>query len=79
MATVTLNEVLELTRKLPVEEQEKLMDLVRRERIERWRQEVAEEGEEAKKDFLAGKLKAEPAEAIIARLEADWAKEDQAK
>lgn len=75
MATVTLNQVLELTRKLPVDEQEMLVDLVRRGRIDTWRKELARDADKARKDFLAGKLKAEKVEAVIGRLEADWAKD----
>ena len=75
MATVTLNQVLELTTKLPDDQQEMLVDIVRRRRIENWRKELADYSDQAEKDFLAGKLKAERAETIIARLQSDWAKE----
>ncbi len=76
MATVTLKQVLELTRKLPDDEQEMLVDLVRRGRIDAWRKELARDADKARKDFLAGKLKAEKVESVIARLEADWAKDE---
>ncbi len=79
MATVTLNQVLELTQKLPDDEQEMLVDLVRRQRSENWRKELARDADQAREDFLAGKLKAEKVEVIIARLESDWAKEDETK
>ena len=75
MATVTLNQVLELTTKLPDDQQEMLVDIVRRRRIENWRKELADYSDQAEKDFLVGKLKAERAETIIARLQSDWAKE----
>ncbi len=68
MATVTLNQVLELTRRLPGEDQDMLVDLVRRSRGEEWRKNLAKDARQAERDYRAGKLKAEPVEDLIARL-----------
>ena len=75
MTTVTLNQVLELTRKLPGDEQDMLVDLVRRGRIDHWRNGLAKYAKKARQDFMRGKLKAENAEDILARLQSDWAKD----
>ena len=68
MMTITLNQVLELTRKLPGDEQDMLVDLVRKSRAEQWRKQLARDAHKAERDYRAGKLKAEPVEALIARL-----------
>ena len=68
MTTVTLNQVLQLTRRLPGEEQDMLIDLVRRSRAEQWRKQLAKDARQAERDFRAGKLQAEPVEDLIARL-----------
>ena len=68
MATVTLNQVLQLTRKLPGEDQDMLVELVRRTRSEQWRKSLAKDARKAERDFSAGKLKSEPVEELISRL-----------
>ena len=73
MATVTLNQVLQLTRKLPGEDQDMLVELVRRNRAEHWRKAVAKDARKSERDFRAGKLKSESAESLVARLRAEWA------
>ncbi len=75
MAAVTLNQVLELTRKLPGDEQDMLVELVRRSRAEQWRRDLVRDGRKAVKDFRAGKLKVERAEDYVARLRVEWANE----
>ncbi len=68
MAAVTLDRVLTEAETLPAEEQEILENLLRRRRIETWRQETAAEAKSAIKAFRSGKLKSQSAENLIASL-----------
>jgi hypothetical protein len=68
MAGLTLDRVLTEAEALPAEEQEILESLLRRRRIETWRQETAAEARSAIRAFRSGKLKSQPAESLIARL-----------
>ena len=68
MASPTLDRVLSEAGALPADEQEMLEDLLRRRRIEAWREDTAAEAEAAIKAFRSGKLKSQPVESIIARL-----------
>ena len=70
MATLTLDRVLTDAEHLPSDEQEILEDLLRKRRIEAWRAETAAEAKNAAASFRSGKLKAQSAESIIARLRA---------
>jgi hypothetical protein len=68
MAAVTLDRVLTEAEALPAEEQEILENLLRRRRIETWRQETAAEAKSAIKAFRSGKLKSQSVENLIASL-----------
>ena len=68
MATPTLDKVLTAAGRLPSEERQILEDLLRKRRIEAWRAETAAEGKKSAVAFRSGKLKAQSAEDIIARL-----------
>ena len=68
MATLTLDRVLTDAEALPADELEMLEGLLRKRRIEAWRQETAAAAKEAAKSFRAGKLKPQSAESTIARL-----------
>jgi hypothetical protein len=68
MAAVTLEQVLTYAESLPAEEQEILADLLKKRRIEAWREETANAAADAVVQYRAGKLKAQPAEAVVARL-----------
>jgi hypothetical protein len=68
MATLTLDRVLTDAERLPLEEQQILEDLLRKRRIEAWRAETATEGRKSATAFRSGKLKAQSAEEVIARL-----------
>jgi hypothetical protein len=70
MATLTLDRVLTDAEHLPSDEQEILEDLLRKRRIEAWRAETATEAKNDAAAFRSGKLKAQSAESIIARLRA---------
>lgn len=68
MATLTLDKVLTDAGRLSSEEHRMLEDLLRKRRIETWRAETATEGRKSAAAFRLGKLKAQSAEAVIARL-----------
>jgi hypothetical protein len=70
MSPMTLDQVLTSAEALPYDEQEMLENLLRKQRMEAWRQATAAEAKKALKALRAGKLKAETAEAVIARLRA---------
>jgi hypothetical protein len=70
MNALTLDRVLTDAENLPKDEQEILEDLLRNRRIEAWREETATEAKNAAAAFRAGKLKAQSADSIIARLRA---------
>ena len=70
MATLTLDSVLTAAEHLPLDEQEILEDLLRKRRIDLWRRETADEARQAATAFRSGKLKAQSAESVIARLRA---------
>jgi len=68
MAALTLERVLTEAETLPAEEQEMLESLLRKRRLEAWRAETAAEAKNAAAAFRSGKLKAQSAESVIARL-----------
>jgi CHASE3 domain sensor protein len=68
MAPLTLDRVLTEAEALPADEREILESLLRRRRIEAWRQETAAEAKTAIKAVRAGKLKSQSAESLIASL-----------
>ena len=70
MKTLTLDRVLTDAEHLSAEERELLEDLLRQRRIEAWRRETASEAKQASTAFRAGKLKADSADSVIARLRA---------
>jgi hypothetical protein len=62
---MTLDQVLSSAETLPSDEGEILEELLRKRRIEAWRQETAAAARKAVRAFRAGKLKAEPVESVI--------------
>ena len=72
MATVTLNKVLQLAGALPEDEQELLVEIIRKRRAEAWRKEVANYARKASRQVRAGKLKGETAESLVQRLSNQW-------
>jgi hypothetical protein len=53
---------------LPLEEQEMLIGVLRKRQAEAWRRELAVDVRKARRDYRAGKLKAESVEQLSARL-----------
>ena len=70
MNAPTLDRVLTDAGQLPPDEREILEDLLRQRRIEAWRMETAGEAKRAIAAFRSGKLKAQSADTVIARLRA---------
>lgn len=68
MTTLTLDRVLTDAGRLPSDEQQILEDLLRQRRVEAWRTETATGAKESAAALRSGKLKAQSAEAVIARL-----------
>ena len=68
MAPSTLDRVLSEAEASPADEQEMLEDLLRRRRIEAWRQDTAAELEATIKAFRSGRLKNQSVENVITRL-----------
>jgi hypothetical protein len=68
MAAPTLDRVLTDAERLPSEERQILEDLLRTRRMEAWRAETAIAGRRSAAAFRSGKLKAQSAEEVIARL-----------
>ena len=71
-AAVTLNDALQIFGKLSGEDQDMMLEIARRQRIEFWRKETAAYGRKAMADSRAGKLKSYTAEELIARLSKQW-------
>jgi len=71
-ATVTLNDALQIFGKLSAEDQDMMLEIARRQRIESWRKESAAYGRKAMALSRAGKLKSYTAEELIARLSKQW-------
>ena len=68
MAAATLNEALKLFGKLSAEEQEMMLEIAHKRRIEAWRKDSAAYGRKALRDYRAGKLKTQPVEQLVKRL-----------
>ncbi|MDB6021848.1 MAG: hypothetical protein JWQ04_1705 [Pedosphaera sp.] len=68
MAELTLDQVLSYAEALPAEDQEMLAELLKKRRIEAWREETAAHAREAVTAYHSRKTKAQSAQAIIARL-----------
>jgi hypothetical protein len=66
MAAPTLDRVLTEAETLPPDDREILEELLRKRRIEEWRNDTAAEARKAGKAFRSGKLKAQSAENVIA-------------
>ncbi len=68
MATATLNEALTVFGQLSGDDQELMIEIARKRRIEAWRKDTAAYAKKALRDYRAGKLKAEPVEEMLQRL-----------
>lgn len=76
MPSLTFDQVLTYAENLTMEEQEILTELLNKRRIEAWREETSLYAREAVAAYHAGKLKAQSANAVIAKLRASLKKSD---
>ena len=65
MAAATLNDALEVFGQLSLEDQQMMLEIAKKRRIEAWRKEVAAYGRKALADSKAGRLKSYSAEELI--------------
>jgi hypothetical protein len=68
MDTITFNQVIDTVMQLSFEQQEMLIDIIRRRHIEHHRKEMAREAKESIAAFQAGQLKPQPLNEIITEL-----------
>ena len=68
MGTMTLDKAIDAASSLPYEQQEMLIEILRRRHIEMRRKEIGESIRQAKEDFKAGRLRARSAKEVIAEL-----------
>lgn len=68
MSEITLDRVLDTVMELPLEQQEMLLDIVRKRHIERRRQEIARDAQESLAAFRAGQLRPQSAAEVIVEL-----------
>ena len=65
---VTLDQALETVSQLPLDQQQRLIEILRSRNIESCRAEIARDAKQSLADFRAGKLKAQSVEEIVADL-----------
>ncbi len=67
--TMTFEQVVEMAKQFPAEQQEMLIDLIRGWRIDARRREIAQDAQESLAAFRSGQLEPQSAQAVIAELE----------
>ena len=77
MKTMNFDQVLSCAENLPPDEQELLLELLRKRQTEGWRNETATEARKAARAYRSGKLKAESADAVVAALRSALEADDQ--
>ncbi len=68
MSAATLDQVLDEAMQLPLDQQEMLLDILKRRRSERNRHEIANDAKASLAEFRAGYITAQPADEVIAEL-----------
>jgi hypothetical protein len=68
MSVVTLDQVIDTVMQLPLEQQEMLVEIIRRRHVEKRRREIALDAEKSIAAFRAGILRPQSLESIIAEL-----------
>lgn len=69
MPSTRFDEVLDAIEHLPVEQQEDLVDVVRRRLAERGRKRIVADAREAREEFAAGKTSAKSIDSLMRELE----------
>jgi hypothetical protein len=64
----TLDQTLELAAQLPIEQQDMLIDILQRRRVDQRRAEIAASAKASIRDFHDGKLQPQPLDAIVQEL-----------
>jgi len=67
---ITLEQALITVNQLPVEQREMLIEIIKNQMIESYREEIAQNAKEAREAFQRGELKPQPLEDIINELKA---------
>jgi hypothetical protein len=67
-SAATLDQALDLVMQLPLEQQEVLLDILRRRQVESRRQEIARDARASLVEYRAGQLASQSAEEVIADL-----------
>ncbi len=65
---ITIDYTIDIVRRLPVEQQEMLIDILYRQNLERRRKEIAEDAMKSIADFHSGKIQSNPVQEIISEL-----------
>jgi hypothetical protein len=68
MDAMTLNDVIETAMKLPAEQRDMLVEILRSRQIAAHRQEIAVDAAESVAEFRAGRLSSQPLDEILAEL-----------
>lgn len=68
MSTATLDQALDVVMQLPTEQQEMLLEILRRRQVESRRQEIATDAQASLAEYRTGRLPAQSAEEAIADL-----------
>ena len=76
MEVMTLDKALDAAMMLPEEQRQMLIEILEKREIERWREEVARDAQEARRAFHAGELKPQTAEEVIPDLEKSLEEDD---
>jgi hypothetical protein len=76
MNATTFDEILTCAANLSEEEQQLLMEVLRKRQIDKWREETGADGRRAIKAFRAGKLKARAVDQVINDLRASLNEND---
>jgi len=69
---MTLEQALITVNQLPIEQREMLIEIIKNQIIESYREEIAQNAKEAREAFQRGELKPQPLEDIINELKADY-------
>ena len=72
MSVATLDRTLDMAMQLPLEQQEMLLEIVRRRQIEMRRREIAEDAQVAIAAFRAGELQPRSADEVISELRREF-------
>ena len=76
METVTLDQVIDIAMKLPLEQREMLVDIIYKRQVEARRSEIAADALESLAEYRAGRLQPQSANEVIRELRAELEKSE---